>query len=758
MSSPLSARVPRWGVLAAAAAIAVLAALQIAADVRFASRRLGITYTDAEAGGLELTEVVPGSPAARAGLTIGDRLLSLAGQPLRDGADFDRVAAGIPADSSLQFEVARAGRPFDARLDPGMTPDVGAIALSIVVVALYVLLGVLAATRGGEDRRARLLAAFSFAVAFELALPMRAPDGAAQVAVAVAFALVSGLQFGLELHLASMIPTESRWLARRPGWIRIPYGFGLAIGLFAATAAVAEATGLAGATAMRELADQVLTRWLLLVWALAVAGIVGWRAVHHSEPRGRHQAGLVLLGLSPWVLIVVYEELRRWTGGGAAVSDAVWSLALLAYPVAIFAAIFGYRLFDLEWVVKRSFVYGALTTLLILAFFALVGAGGALFARQFDRAGSSIWLVSAATLVLGLLFNPLRLRLERLIDRKIFPERNALRSRLVALAAELPSHGKLPRMGEHLARELSRIFGVEPVTVWISAPPQGQLVELASTDRAASDVERTALIGAEDPAIRRLARDPRPTPTGPLAEASPAIAERLREARSELAVPLVTHGRVLGLLLIGGKRDGARFVAEELDLLALVAHHVTTVFENARLFDSATFEGLTGLFRREAILEILDREWSRAQRYDRPLAVAIADLDLFKRVNDRFGHLGGDVVLQRVAAELRGLLRETDFLGRFGGEEFLVVLPETTLEGARSFAEKVRRRVEELEIRMDDGSSVRVTASIGISSRDESRGGDSRSRGRALIAAADEALYAAKNAGRNRVEVAAGAR
>jgi diguanylate cyclase (GGDEF)-like protein len=758
MSSRPPPRAPRWGVLAAAAAIAVLAALQIAAEVRFASRRLGIGYVDAAQGGLELTEVAPGSPAARAGLAVGDRLLSLAGQPLRDGADFDRVVAGIPARTSLPFGVSRAGHAFDARLDPGMPPELGALALSIVVVALYVLLGVLAATRGGEDRRARLLAAFAFAVAFEVALPARAPDGAALVAVAVAFALVSGLQFGLELHLASMIPTESRWLARRPGWIRLPYAFGLGLGLFAAAAAVAEATGVAGATAARALADQLLGRWLLLLWALAVAGIVGWRAVHHPEPRGRHQAGLVLLGLSPWVLIVVYEELRRFAAGAAPVSDAVWSLALLAYPVAIFAAIFGYRLFDLEWVVKRSFVYGALTTLLVLVFFALVGAGGALFARQFDGVGQSVWLVSAATLVLGLLFNPLRLRLERLIDRKIFPERGALRSRLVALAGELPSHGKLPRMGEHLARELARIFGVEPVTVWISAPPQGQLVELASAGRAHGDVERTALIGAEDPAIRRLARDPRPTATAVLAEASPAIADRLREARTELAVPLVSQGRVVGLLLVGPKRDGARFVAEELELLTLVAHHVTTVFENARLFDSATFEGLTGLFRREAILEILEREWSRAQRYDRPLAVAIADLDLFKRVNDRFGHLGGDVVLQRVAAELRGLLRETDFLGRFGGEEFLVVLPETTVEGARSFAEKVRRRVEELEIRMDCGASVRVTASIGVASRDESRGGDSRSRGRALIAAADEALYAAKHAGRNRVEVAAGVR
>ena len=102
------------------------------------------------------------------------------------------------------------------------------------------------------------------------------------------------------------------------------------------------------------------------------------------------------------------------------------------------------------------------------------------------------------------------------------------------------------------------------------------------------------------------------------------------------------------------------------------------------------------------------------------------------------------------------MLRETDFIGRFGGEEFLIVLPETTLEGARAFAEKVRRQIEQLELRIDGGELIRVTVSLGVVSRAEVRG-DTRVRARALIAAADEALYAAKNAGRNRVEIAVAA-
>ena len=215
-------------------------------------------------------------------------------------------------------------------------------------------------------------------------------------------------------------------------------------------------------------------------------------------------------------------------------------------------------------------------------------------------------------------------------------------------------------------------------------------------------------------------------------------------------MPLLAQERLVGLLTVGPKREEQRYVAEELELLTLVGHHVATVFENARLFDSATFEGLTGLYRREALLEILDREWSRSQRYERPLAVALADLDHFKEINDRYGHLAGDLVLQRVAAELRNQLRETDFIGRYGGEEFLIVLPETTLEGGRLFAEKMRQRIEGLEIPIEAGETVRVTLSIGVAAREGERD-DGRARSRALLAAADEALYAAKSDGRNRV-------
>ena len=251
------------------------------------------------------------------------------------------------------------------------------------------------------------------------------------------------------------------------------------------------------------------------------------------------------------------------------------------------------------------------------------------------------------------------------------------------------------------------------------------------------------LLAPDDAGLRALTRGARPMPSSQLERAGGSLAVRVRGAGADLTVPMLSHGRLVGLLLLGAKKGGQRFVAEELELLKLLASQAATVFENARLFESATFEGLTGLYRREAVLEILDREWSRSIRYDRPLSIALADLDRFKWINDRHGHLAGDVVLQRVAAELRAHVRETDFIGRFGGEEFLIVLPETQLDGATQLAEKIRERIEALEIAIDTGEPLEVTLSIGVAGRAEVKA-DGKTRARPLLQAADSALYAAK--------------
>lgn len=164
----------------------------------------------------------------------------------------------------------------------------------------------------------------------------------------------------------------------------------------------------------------------------------------------------------------------------------------------------------------------------------------------------------------------------------------------------------------------------------------------------------------------------------------------------------------------------------------------------------ASHDSLTGLWNHAEILEILTHELSRAERENKYLAVIMADIDFFKKINDTHGHLAGDVVLRSTAAKMQSLMRSYDFIGRYGGEEFLVILPECRIKYAARFAERLRLSVSGESIDTPEGR-IPVTLSFGVAATSKDRLKDVYS----LVNAADKALYRAKENGRNRVEVAA---
>jgi len=163
----------------------------------------------------------------------------------------------------------------------------------------------------------------------------------------------------------------------------------------------------------------------------------------------------------------------------------------------------------------------------------------------------------------------------------------------------------------------------------------------------------------------------------------------------------------------------------------------------------ATTDGLTRLANRRHFLERTQQEQRRSSRNRQPMAVVVLDLDHFKRINDTLGHDAGDRVLKSVANVLRAEMRDQDLVGRLGGEEFGVLLPETDLEGAAITAERLRKALEKHQIRLRDGSPLRITAPLGVACLPGGEGSLD-----ALLRSADEALYRAKRAGRNCVRAA----
>ncbi len=238
----------------------------------------------------------------------------------------------------------------------------------------------------------------------------------------------------------------------------------------------------------------------------------------------------------------------------------------------------------------------------------------------------------------------------------------------------------------------------------------------------------------------------------------PGVFERVKLFDLKLAglgslrvVPLVAGGKTLGTLVAGAKARGAvdPEAKRRLEALSpLAAGALARALALAEISRLATIDGLTGLSNRRELDDLAHRAVQEASRYQRPLALVMCDVDHFKKVNDVHGHAVGDEVLKAVAQALEAEAREADVVGRFGGEEFVLVLPNTGAEGARELAERIRRRLESAAVPTTAGP-LQVTMSLGVSALPTH--GHSFEE---LTRASDEALYEAKRGGRNRVVLA----
>lgn len=228
------------------------------------------------------------------------------------------------------------------------------------------------------------------------------------------------------------------------------------------------------------------------------------------------------------------------------------------------------------------------------------------------------------------------------------------------------------------------------------------------------------------------------------------------EQRTKMIERLRDEGFVLGYEVTLRRADGTELEASfdargtfdsegNLVYFDTIVQDITERVEaQRRLEQMARTDSLTGLCNRQHLMERFEAELARSCRYDRPLSVMMIDLDHFKQVNDGYGHLAGDEVLVAAASVISRTLRGTDFVGRYGGEEFLAVLPETPLKGALDLAERLRSAMEDACHRMPCGDRLEVTCSIGVAEAvcDEVE---------EIIDLADAAMYAAKRAGRNAV-------
>ncbi|HOO70166.1 MAG TPA: sensor domain-containing diguanylate cyclase [Spirochaetota bacterium] len=214
---------------------------------------------------------------------------------------------------------------------------------------------------------------------------------------------------------------------------------------------------------------------------------------------------------------------------------------------------------------------------------------------------------------------------------------------------------------------------------------------------------------------------------------------------SIIAVPLIVNGEIIGVVESINKIDGV-FTPFDLQVMQFISSQSAIAIKNADLYDMAIRDGLTKLFIRKYFRERLFEEWQRSRRNSSSLTLAMLDIDHFKNVNDTYGHQAGDLVLKELSDILRTKCRSIDIPCRYGGEEFTIILPETSQEQARIFLERIRKTIESHSIDYHD-KVIQVTMSVGFATVPELVPGDIDS----FIEMADRALYHSKETGRNRI-------
>ncbi|HEX5869189.1 MAG TPA: sensor domain-containing diguanylate cyclase [Longimicrobium sp.] len=625
-------------------------------------------------------------------------------------------------------------------------------AVYTLTVALYGALTLLVLHQRPGDRRGELFMFLGLVVSLTLlfdAARIRVGAHWASDLLLLAYCGVYLVAPAVAFHMAASIPHPHPLTERHPRLVPACYGVCIAVAVAVFVALLNTEYAFLPWRATLPGVQRTLTaiNWLsLLLSSWGGVALLNSAAQRARNPAERRQALIVYGGLLPYAcntaLAVAAPRINASPAG-----QVVEAIVIALVPVSFAVAILGHRLFQVGVLVRRGLVFGLTTGVLAASgYLAAVALDG--ISRDVLGLSLTTWGAAALFLVGGALWQPLSRVVTATVDRRFFPERVALGELRRTIIPELAGYTELEAAAAHLTRRLRESLELETATLLMADAHGDWFRPLGwAGDFHEADPRQIAISGPEVARLNggmmiaaQVAEDD--------ADPHPALVP----LRAAYAVPirLSLSDRLTGVLLLGRSVHRRALEQDALEMLDAVALQASAMLENARLFALATRDPLTGLLRRHAAMDRLAEEVERCRRTFHPFAVALADLDHFKDVNDTRGHAAGDAALRSVAEVFASYSRRTDLVARYGGEEFLFLLPDTPPAGARVHAEAVRAQVERTLARTGpEEAPVGVTVSIGVyaigspallADPDE------------LVRRADEALYRAKRAGRNRVE------
>jgi diguanylate cyclase (GGDEF)-like protein len=467
--------------------------------------------------------------------------------------------------------------------------------------------------------------------------------------------------------------------------------------------------------------------------------VVLWLRVRRQlKGRKRAQVNYFLLGLSFFAVGGFVGGILVQLVGGMGFEPTLAAYFSLPWIATTFYTITRWRLFDIQLVISRTFAAFSLFVLL-----------GALHIGMFellkDSTGPTLAVLFSLVLIFLLVFGTALSRvvfraMDRLFIRDKLETQQILKDSTRAMITILELEGLL----KYITDTIKSTLKVEEVCIFTRAeegvfrlrygPAVEQMVgpDFTLRNGAISWIKETGqtLIREEHEGVH---------PANAFSDS-----KDLLRIGAELVIPMFFKGEMKGALTLGPKGNQEPYVRSDIEVLEALAAQAAIAMENARLYEEAVRDSLTGLHHHQYFQTRLVEEVERSKRYDHPLSLLMIDIDRFKNANDEHGHLVGDRILKTVARILQEGARLGDIVARYGGDEFAVLLPETGAGTAAEVANRIRRNVEGLET-----LSPPVTISVGVASTETSKDAAE------LLERADTALYRAKENGRNRVELAA---
>ncbi|MCI0413708.1 sensor domain-containing diguanylate cyclase [bacterium] len=595
-----------------------------------------------------------------------------------------------------------------------------------VTVLLYAVLSVISFGLRPNDHRVRVFVAVSVFVAFTFVFYQFPPKGAqtlGQLLYTFLHSAVFMLMSALLLHMSSLLPEEKPVAGHYPSIIRNTYLAAIALAIFA-TFIYANIDGRWIAAFPSSITESRRFVRILVLGFYGYATLGGSMLVAHAgylstSLSAKRQAIAVCAGLMPYGLFrfsaAVAPRLMNLP-----LYSTLETLVIFLLPVGFFLAIHGFQMFGVNVHLRRGILLAVTLALLVSAGYIIVLSAQLLF----PNAVNSLWGFTVVCLVLGVILWPVIRNMSSLIDTLFFPERMVSRKLTKEIVERVAEYTDIYVLCKVFTDHIAEGMGSNSVAIYV-VNEDGSSFHLAGS---AGDQPKLTHIDSVD-ANRAIAE-------GGMADSNGCY---------DHVLGISFRDRTNALLCLGKKKTGERLSRAELEELRLASLQVSAMIENARLFALATRDSLTGLFRRAVFDERLASEASRSVREKKAFSVLMVDIDNFKSINDTYGHHAGDQVLRAVAGAIRDNSRKIDTVARYGGEEFAVLLPVTDCAGAVVVAEKMRSAIAELKIPVQD-RILQTTVSMGAAT---SWDGILTAE---LVSKADDALYKAKRAGKNRVE------